>query len=91
MELCATGETSAQLPEYQCHKKVRALAIAAIQINKDKSANIAPAAYGFAPFTTRPNFPWKGSERDLGFYVVYDDGYESWSPTKAFMDGYTRI
>ena len=81
----------AQLPKYQCHKKVWALAVAAIQINEDKSATIAPADDGFAPFTTKPNYPWKGSESDLGFYVVYDGGYESWSPTKAFMEGYTRI
>lgn len=26
-----------------------------------------------------------------GYYVVYDDGYESFSPGKAFEEGYTRI
>lgn len=26
-----------------------------------------------------------------GYYVVYDDGFESWSPQEAFEDGYTRI
>lgn len=26
-----------------------------------------------------------------GYYVLYADGYESWSPAKAFEDGYTRI
>ena len=25
------------------------------------------------------------------YYVRYEDGYESWSPAKAFEDGYTRI
>lgn len=28
---------------------------------------------------------------DLGYYVVYEDGHTSWSPTKAFEGGYTRI
>ena len=28
--------------------------------------------------------------KDPGYYVVYEDGYESWSPTKAFEDGHTR-
>ena len=85
------NEASRQMPQYQCHKKVWALGIAAIEINEDRSATIAPADDGYAAFTTKPNFPWKGSESDLGFYVVYDGGYESWSPTKAFVDGYTRI
>lgn len=26
-----------------------------------------------------------------GYYVVYDDGYVSWSPTKAFESGYTKL
>jgi hypothetical protein len=79
------------MPQYQCHKKVWALKIAAIEIEADKSAKIAPADDGFASFQTKPNFPWKGSEDDLGFFVVYEDGYQSWSPTKAFVEGYSRI
>lgn len=26
-----------------------------------------------------------------GYYVVYDDGYTSWSPAKAFEEGYTLL
>lgn len=26
-----------------------------------------------------------------GYYVVYSDGYLSWSPTEAFEQGYSRI
>lgn len=26
-----------------------------------------------------------------GYWVVYDDGYTSWSPAEAFEAGYTRI
>jgi hypothetical protein len=26
-----------------------------------------------------------------GYYVRYKDGFESWSPAKAFEEGYTRI
>lgn len=25
-----------------------------------------------------------------GYYVEYDDGYMSWSPARAFEDGYTK-
>ena len=28
---------------------------------------------------------------DLGYYVRYEDGYESWSPTDAFEGGYDRM
>jgi xanthine/CO dehydrogenase XdhC/CoxF family maturation factor len=26
-----------------------------------------------------------------GYYVLYEDNFESWSPAKAFEEGYTRI
>ena len=26
-----------------------------------------------------------------GYFVVYEDGYTSWSPAKAFEEGHTRI
>lgn len=83
----------AEMPRYQCHKKVWALKIAAIEIHKDQSATIAPEHARYAPFTTAAGWGerWKGSKNDLGYYVVYDDGYKSWSPTKAFEEGYTLI
>lgn len=84
---------AAEMPQYLCHKRVWALKIAAIEIRVDKSAMIAPSDYRYAPFTTKPGWAehWNGSEGDCGYYVVYDDGYASWSPTKAFEEGYTRI
>ena len=45
---------AAELPRYQCHKKVWALKIAAIEIHADKSATIAPAESRYAPFDTVP-------------------------------------
>lgn len=81
------------MPRYRCHKEVWALKIAAIEFLADGSGKIAPADEGYAPFETeegyRPRF--HGAEDDLGYYVLYQDGYESWSPTKAFEEGYTRI
>lgn len=84
-------QAATQMPKYQCHKKVWALKIAAIEIQEDKSAKIAPSDKGFATVTTRAGFPFHGSENDLGYFVVYEDGYQSWSPTRAFEEGYTRI
>lgn len=32
----------------------------------------------------------EGGEGIGGYYVRYADGFESWSPAKAFEEGYTR-
>ena len=82
-----------ELPKYKSHKIVRALSIAAIEVHEDKSATIAPSLTAYAPFKTQPGWAerFKGSEEDKGYYVVYDDGYASWSPTKAFENGYTKL
>jgi hypothetical protein len=83
-----------EMPRYRSHKEVHALKIAAIEVNEDKSAKIAPADKGYAVFTTKPGWAerFTGSDNDdPGYYVVYADGFASWSPTKAFEDGYTRI
>jgi len=83
----------AEMPRYQSHKRVWALKIAAIEIHEDKSATIAPKDAGYAVFATAPGWAerFTGSEDDLGVYVLYEGGFASWSPTKAFDDGYSPI
>lgn len=82
-----------EFPRYRSHKEVWAVKIAAIEILEDGSAKIDPADPGFGAFTTAPGYGerFKGSAGDPGYYVVYQDGYASWSPTEAFEEGYTRI
>lgn len=82
-----------ELPLYRCHKEVRALKISAIEFEADGSAKIAPLDDGYPPFLARAGFRsrFQGTEADLGYFVVYADGYQSWSPAKAFEDGYTLI
>ncbi len=82
-----------QMPCYRCHKKVWALKISAIEILEDGAAKIAPVEKEFDVFKTEPGFGdrFKGGEDDLGYFVLYEDGYQSWSPTEAFEDGYTRL
>ena len=87
------SEAKGQMPRYKCHKEVQALKIASIAIAEDGSAVIVPAEPGYSRFAIAA--PWaerfKGSDKDLGYYVVYEDGYASWSPSKAFEEGYTRV
>lgn len=85
---------SEEMPRYRCHKEVCALKIGALEFRADGSAMISTAKQTVPLFYgTKPGWKdrWHGGEDDLGYFVRYDDGYESWSPTKAFEDGYTRI
>lgn len=82
-----------RLPQYKSHKQVGALKISAIEIHQDKSATISFEDTRYFPMKVAA--PWaerfKGSADDLGYYVVYADGYASWSSTKAFEEGYCMI
>jgi hypothetical protein len=96
------GQCSTEMPRYQCHKKVWALKIASILLDSDVakleenretdgSATITPEDAGYAPFKVDAAYVRKHSPAVGGYYVVYDDGYESFSPAEAFESGYTRI
>lgn len=87
------NEDTQELPRYKCHKEVWALKIAGVEIHADGSATIAPVDEGYGPFKTTPGWGqlFHGGEDDLGYFVLYKGGHQSWSPTKAFEDGYTRI
>ena len=95
------------MPQYQCHKKVWALKIAAIEVIRptidelqallnggavpDLGAVITPAEQGFAPFPVTKAYMDKHDPQVGGYYVVYDDHYKSFSPARAFEEGYTRL
>ena len=92
------SEDAAQMPRYQCHKQVWALKIKSIRPDAwgeeregDGSAMIAPAEQGYAPFKVDANYMHKHMPQVGGYYVVYDDGYKSFSPADAFESGYTRV
>ena len=77
---------AAQMPTYKSHKTVWALKIAAID-----GATITPEDHGFAPFVVDEEYLSKHKPQAGGYYVVYADGYKSWSPAEAFESGYVRI
>ena len=52
---------------------------------------IVPEEDGYAPFKVSDTFITKHDPHPGGYYVSYADGYTSYSPAKAFEDGYTRI
>lgn len=86
-----------ELPQYQCHKRVWALKIAAVRKctedgeEDDGRRIIIPVEEGFAPFEVGSEYVNKHIPEVGGYYVVYEDGYRSYSPAQAFESGYTKI
>ena len=83
----------ARMPRYRCHKEVSALKIGdgPITLNRDGSAVLPIAEGGFAPVTVEAGVVTRYMPVAGDYLVVYEDGYRSISPAKAFEDGYTRI
>lgn len=82
------SETAMEMPKYTCHKQVWALKIALITIEPDGGAMIHPTEEGYAPFRVDPKYMEKHQPTEGGYYVVYKDGYKSFSPADAFEEGY---
>jgi hypothetical protein len=84
-----------EMPRYRCHKEVHALKIADITPNPNPRGLDFPLTLHFeekrfAPIKIDRELSRKHPQIG-GYYVVYADGYASFSPAKAFEDGYTRI
>ena len=86
---------TSEMPRYLCHKEVWALKISRIHADEldlaTGGATITPAEAGYAPFKVGATYLAKHRPKTGGYYVVYKDGYASFSPARAFEDGYTRI
>lgn len=94
---------SREMPQYQCHKKVWALKIEKIVHNEnpDTTGRSAASSYGavihpaeskdYAPFEVDDAYVSKHRPEAGGYYVVYDDGYKSYSPAAAFEAGYSPL
>lgn len=61
------------------------------EIRAISSAIITPSEPGFAPFKVSAKYVKKHKPEAGGYYVRYIDGYESYSPAKAFEEGYNRL
>jgi hypothetical protein len=80
-------DAGAPMPQYQSHKKVWAL-----QIDHVDGDTIHFVQGGrFAPRQAKNGMFARCTPVRGDYFVVYDDGYESISPQKAFEEGYTLI
>ena len=92
---------SVEMPRYKSHKIVHALKIKALeQVTPDPAAEkpqhpyvllMTPVESGYAKLYLDEAFVNKHRPFVGGYYVVYPDGYKSFSPAKAFEDGYTQV
>lgn len=78
-----------EMPQYQSHKKVWALKIKRVELRPANGHIIHPEDEGYAPFEVSDEYIQKHNPQAGGYYVVYKDGYQSWSPAEAFESGYT--
>lgn len=84
-----------QLADWKCHKIVKAGKVLPVQILDDEGegtslvmvedCNGSPYSVSIATSAFARGTPKAGD-----YIVIYEDGYKSWSPAKAFEDGYTR-
>lgn len=92
MKTSETPVPMRELPRYKSHKIVHALKIHNINVDVETGAAvITPADEGYGPFAVDAEYMLKHKPRYSGYYVVYEDGYKSWSPADAFEKGYTKI
>jgi len=95
------NEPQREMPRYKCHKIVHALLIQAIVFDSDLAraagretdgtARITPAEEGFAPFKVGADYLRRHKPEVGGYYVVYEDGYISYSPAEPFESGYSAM
>ncbi len=81
------------LPRWKCHKEVCAAKITGIACGRHdgKGPGATLLFEGDDEICVSEDYMAKHDPEEGGYYVRYDDGYESFSPAAAFESGYTRI
>ncbi len=84
------NSVQAELPRYRSHKTVWALKISHVLTEgQGGGAILTPEDNRYVPFKVSGEYMMKHKPEVGGFYVVYEDGYKSFSPAAAFESGYT--
>ena len=82
------------MKKYVSHKVVEAAKILSVDHVDDANPHYELVLEGEEVSVLVPeNFYARGGPHiaDLGWLVVYGDGYKSWTPSKPFEDGYTLM
>lgn len=73
---------------YKCHKQVKAFKITNIKLIEDSIYNLVGSN---DIVMVREDFMQKFKPEVGGYYVLYNDGYISYSPAEPFEEGYTEL
>lgn len=83
------------LPRYVCHKEVEAVKIRGIEYRAFPGQTglyvITACEPGIEPITVPASWQDKHGAKAGGYFVRYKDGYESYSPARAFEEGYAAV
>ncbi len=80
-----------EMPRYQSHKKVWALKIKELKEPLPSGdCMFLPEEEGYDWVFLPKAYMEKHQPKVGGYYVVYEDGYKSFSPAEAFESGYTE-
>lgn len=83
-------EVAVELPQYRSHKIVRAAKITGFRLAGAALADMLLGEIGGIA-SQSPEWFMKHKPESGGYYVLYEDGYASYSPAKAFESGYTPV
>ncbi len=86
----SAGVPMRELPRYKSHKIVHALKIKELEF-EGGTCLIVFEDKEYAPVDVGLKYYNKHKPQSGGYYVVYEDGYKSWSPAEAFESGYTLV
>jgi hypothetical protein len=78
-----------ELPQYKCHKVVRAAKITAFRQNGNPDMPDLVLGEIGGVVALLPDWHAKHKPHVGGYFVKYEDGYTSFSPAIAFEEGYT--
>lgn len=84
-----TLNAETEMPKYRCHKEVWALKIKKVEYQTNGA--LLHFCNRYSPAFVNIAFLNKHAPESGGYFVVYEDGYKSWSPAEAFEKGYTLI
>jgi hypothetical protein len=77
-----------EMPRYLSHKRVWALRIKEVELKGDGKGLLHFTDSGYKPLEVSGQFIENKEVCAGGYYVVYVDGYASFSPPWAFEEGY---
>jgi hypothetical protein len=83
--------TCNKLPSYKCHKIVDADKITNIVDVGESAYHILTETAGVPPQKVSAAWIEKHHPKVGGYFVEYEDGYQSYSPARAFEEGYTKV